>query len=51
MMAAKEEADGGGDREVLDHIFDFTILKAFDLMVDSFGNYLIQKLVENCTQD
>ena len=48
-MAAKD--DEGGDREVLDQIFDYTVIKAYDLMVDSFGNYLIQKLVENCTQD
>ena len=39
------------DPELFNHIFDSSMVRCFDLMNDSFGNYLIQKLVENCSDE
>ena len=36
------------DKQLFDHIFNSSINHCWNLMNDSFGNYLIQKLADNC---
>ncbi len=48
LLKAKAE----NDQELFDHIFDHTINfdHCWELMNDNFGNYLIQKVAEICTE-
>ena len=39
------------DEEIKDLIFEETIETFMDIMNDPFGNYLAQKIAENCKED
>ena len=39
------------DQELFDHIFERSMPCCAHLMTDGFGNYLIQKLAENCSEE